>query len=162
YKQFGAWGTEITGYKAVSVWHDFRYPNEEVITGAADTWAYDHLGIYGWTTEFWSAMREAGLTEYHLIDWYENHPIEDDLALLRWSDEKLGGRGFVSWYPFNHPQLGAIELGGWDEINVLSNPPTEYLEAEITPHAEWVIVCALATPRLELHSISATKLGNDL
>ncbi len=162
YQQLGAWGTEITGYKAVSVWHDFRYPNEEVITGAADTWAYDHLGIYGWTTEFWSPLRAAGITDFHFIEWFEQHPIDDDLALLRWSDTSLGGRGYVTWYPFEHPQLGPVELGGWDFFNVWSNAPSEYMEAEISPHADWAVLHALATPCLELHSISAEPLGGDL
>jgi murein tripeptide amidase MpaA len=62
YKKLGEWGKEVTGYDAVSVYHDFRYgPGpDDVITGAADTWAYEHLGCYGWTTEFWSPLRAPG------------------------------------------------------------------------------------------------------
>ena len=59
YNQLGARGTELTGYRHVSVYHDFRYDPKDVITGGADTWAYDHLGIYGWTTEFWSPIPRA-------------------------------------------------------------------------------------------------------
>ena len=39
--------------------------------------------------------------------------MEDDLKLIGWNDEQLGGKGFVDWYPFDHPQLGRVELGGW-------------------------------------------------
>ena len=28
-------------------------------------------------------LRAAGVTPKHLIEWYEDHPIDDDLALLR-------------------------------------------------------------------------------
>jgi murein tripeptide amidase MpaA len=160
YKQLGAWGKEITGYDAVSVYHDFRYGRDEVITGAADTWAYEHLGLYGWTTEFWSPQRAAGLSGYHLIEWYEDHPIDDDLALLRWNDEALGGRGFVQWHPFEHPQLGAVEIGGWDEFSVLSNAPAELMEAEIAPHADFAILHALSTPLLTLHSVDVESAGD--
>jgi murein tripeptide amidase MpaA len=160
YKQLGTWGEEITGYKAVSVWHDFRYPNEEAITGAADSWAYDHLGIFGWTTEFWSPLKAAGLTGYHLIEWFETHPIDDDLALLRWSDNELDGQGFVSWYPYEHPQLGPVEIGGWDFFHVWSNAPAKYMEAEIAPHADFAVLHALSTPRLELHSTDVEAVSD--
>jgi hypothetical protein len=81
--------------------------------------------------EVWSPQRQAGITEYKYIDWYRQHPLEDDLKLLRWSDEQLGGKGYVNWYPFDHPQLGRVELGGWDTMYAWSNPPSEFLEKEI-------------------------------
>ena len=153
YKQLGEWGVELTGYKAASVWHDFRYGRDDVITGAGDTWAYDHLGIYGWTTEFWSPLRAAGITDYHYIEWFEDHPIEHDVTLLQWADSVLGDRGFVPWYAFDHPQLGAVELGGWDFFHTWSNPPPELLHDEVRPHADFAILHALASPRLVLHSV---------
>ncbi len=153
YNQLGARGTELTGYRHVSVYHDFRYDPKDVITGGADTWAYDHLGVYGWTTEFWSPILRAGIEEWHLVEWYDAHPIADDLALLRYSDNELGGRGFVDWYPFEHPQLGAVEIGGWDPFRFWANPPDELLEREVAPHADWEIFCALATPKLHVRDV---------
>ena len=32
-------------------------------------------------------------------------------------------RGFVDWYPFDHPQLGPVELGGWNGLDSWTNPP---------------------------------------
>jgi len=40
--------------------------------GAFDTWTYDHLGIFGWTVELWSPMKQAGLKGYKYIDWFRN------------------------------------------------------------------------------------------
>ncbi|HEY3833495.1 MAG TPA: M14 family metallopeptidase [Acidimicrobiia bacterium] len=162
YKQLGARGTELTGYRHVSVYHDFRYDPKDVITGGADTWAYDHLGAYGWTTEFWSPIPRAGITEYHLVEWFDAHPIADDIALLRYSDTELGGRGFVDWYPFEHPQLGTIELGGWDSFRFWENPPDELLEREVAPHADWEIFCALATPSLRTRDVLVESIGADV
>ena len=39
------------------MFHDFKYDPKTSITGASDEWAYDHLGIFSWTTEFWSPIR---------------------------------------------------------------------------------------------------------
>jgi len=122
YRLIGKRATEITGYQAVSVYHDFRYHPKEIMTGAFDDWLYDQLGVFAWTTELWDIVgRATGKTDRKQIDWYRDHPEEDDLAILRWDDEQNGGRGFVDWYPFEHPELGGVELGGWDSLYSLVN-----------------------------------------
>ncbi len=111
YQKIGAKGTEITGYPNVSVYHDFKYHPKEYISGVFDDWMYDHLGVFAWTVEIWSPQRQAGITDYKFIDWYREHPVEDDLKLLKWSDEVLGGKGYVDWYEFDHPQAGQSGFG---------------------------------------------------
>ncbi len=162
FKQLGQEATKLTGYPAVSVFHDFKYEPKQTIKGGADDWAYDHVGVFAWTTEFWSPQREAGLKGYHFIEWLRTHPVEDDLALLKWSDEELGGRGYVDWYPYDHPQLGKVELGGWDLMYCWSNPPPEFLEREIAPHSDFAIFHALVSPKLELHSLQVEAVGKDV
>jgi len=43
-------GSKLTGYPAVSIFHDFKYHPKEVITGTQD-WVYEHLGALFWTVE---------------------------------------------------------------------------------------------------------------
>ena len=159
YKLIGEEATRLTGYPAVSIFHDFKYDPKQTIKGGAHDWLYDHLGVISWTTEFWSPQREAGLRDYHFIDWLRDHPVEDDLALLRWSDERFGGRAYVGWYPFEHPQLGSVELGGWDLMNFWANVPFEQLEAEVAPHSELALFHLLVSPRLEVHSLDVERMG---
>jgi hypothetical protein len=159
YTLIGAEATRLTGYPSVSVFHDFKYEPKETIKGSAEDWLYDHLGVFSWTTEFWSPQREAGLRDYHLIDWLREHPVEDDLALLRWSDERFGGRAYVDWYPFEHPQLGPVELGGWDLMRFWANVPFEQLESEVAPHSELALFHVLISPRLEVHSLEVERVG---
>lgn len=161
YQKIGARGTELTGYPNISVYHDFRYHPKEVITGALDDWMYDQMGAFAWTVEIWSPQRQAGIGEYKFIEWYREHPVEDDLKLLKWNDDVLGGNGFVAWYPFQHPQLGAVELGGWDTLYTWSNPPAKLLEQEIERFPAWLVWHLLISPRLEIHETSVTPLGAD-
>lgn len=160
YQRIGEKGTETTDYPAVSVFHEFRYHPKEFVTGAFDDWVYEHQGIFGWTVEVWSPQRQAGITQYKYIDWYREHPLEDDLKMLRWSDEKLGGKGYIDWYPFEHPQLGKVELGGWDGMYAWSNPPPEFLEKEIARFPDWLVWHLLISPRLEIYEASINKLGD--
>lgn len=159
YKAIGNKATSITGYPNVSVFHDFKYGAKELIRGGADDWAYDHLGLFAWTTEFWSPQRRVGLSDYHLIEWLKEHPVEHDIKLLEWSDGELSGRGYVDWYPFDHPQLGKIELGGWDGMYCWSNPPPQFLEAEIAPHSDFAVWHALISPRLEADEPEVDDVG---
>ncbi|MBK5289301.1 MAG: carboxypeptidase [Acidimicrobiia bacterium] len=160
YKTLGRRATEITGYETASVFHEFKYDPKTSITGCGDEWAYDFLGMIGWTTEFWSPLRAAGI-EHKYIEWYSDHPVADDLALLAWNDDVLGGAGFVDWYPFDHPQFGPVELGGWDTFRTWTNPPPSLMEAEISPHSTWAVAHALALPELAVHDLRCTHLGED-
>lgn len=149
YQAIGKKGEQLTGYPAISAYHDFRYHPQKTITGAMDDWLYDSSGRIAWTVELWSAHRQAGIEMAHFIDWFREHPVEDDLKLLAWNDQQLQGQAFVNWHPYQHPQLGEIELGGWNTLYSIWNPPLTMLQNEIDRLPEWLLWHTLITPRLE-------------
>jgi murein tripeptide amidase MpaA len=161
YKKIGDKGTAMTGYPNVSCYHDFRYHPKKITTGGFDTWMYDHRGMFSWTVEIWSPMQQAGIKDYKFIDWFREHPVEDDLKLMKWNDEVLGGKGFVNWYEFDHPQLGKVELGGWDDMCAWANPPAEFLEKEISLFPDWIIWHTLISPKLALRGTEVKPIGKD-
>jgi murein tripeptide amidase MpaA len=158
YQAVGRKGTELTGYPNVAVYHEFRYHPKDVIGGTFD-WIYEHLGMFSWVVEIWSPMREAGITDYKYIDWFRDHAPDDDLKLIRWSDEKLGGVAHVPWKPFDHPQLGRVEIGGWNRFHAFSNPPPALLEKELARFPKWLVWQALISPRLALLHAGARRVG---
>jgi len=160
YKRLSALGERLTGYPAISIYEDFRYHPKEVISGTQD-WLYEHLGALFWTVEIWAPNKEAGITDYDWIHWYREHPPEDDLKLLRWSDAQCGGQAHVTWYPYQHPQLGAVELGGWDRLNYWRNPPPHLREREAARFPPWLNQLALSLPRLEVLRTEVRALGDD-
>lgn len=160
YQEQGKKGTEFVGYPNISIFHEFKYHPNQVISGGAD-WMYNEMGMFYWAVEIWSPQRQAGIEEYKYIDWYREHPLEDDLKMLKWSDEALEGKGYVDWYEYEHPQLGKVELGGWDIQYAWRNPPPHLLEKEIAPFADWFIWQGLTTPRLERYDVSVKALGDD-
>jgi hypothetical protein len=159
YKRLGDQGHQMTGYPAISNYHEFRYHPKEVITGVFDDWMYEHRGVHAWTVEIWSPQRQAGIKDYKYIEWFRDHPPADDEKILAWCDEKLGGRGYVPWKPFQHPQLGEVEIGGWDFQLVFTNPPPEFLAAELGPLADWALWHAGTGPRLSVREARAERLG---
>ena len=158
WKQLGEIGTDLTGYPVHSVFEDFTWDKAVTMSGAADDWAYEHLGVYSWTTEFWDAVHAATGTKQSTDFWYVGPTDEQALAVLRWVDEHAPDQ-FVDWYPFEHPQLGAVELGGWAYLGIWTNPPLDRLRAEVTPHAAFAVAQALASPRLEIRHTRVVDLG---
>ncbi|MEO1165499.1 MAG: M14 family metallopeptidase, partial [Chloroflexota bacterium] len=159
YEEQGEIGTELTSYPSISIFHDFKYHPKQVLHGGAD-WMYEELGIFYWAVEIWSIQQQAGLKDYKFIDWYRKHDVEDDLTILKWCDENLDGEGYVDWYAYEHPQLGKVELGGWNFQLAWRNPPPKFLESEIEPFAEWFVWQALTTPKLDVLKAEATPLGD--
>ncbi len=159
-KRLSELGAKLTGYPAISTFHDFKYHPKEVITGTQD-WVYEHLGALFWTVEIWAPNKEAGITDYKWIDWYRDHPVEDDLKLLKWSDEQCGGQAHVDWRPFRHPQLGMVEIGGWDKMNYWRNPPPALREREAARFPAWLTTLGLSLPKLEVLRTEVRALGPD-
>ena len=60
-----------------------------------------------------------------------------------------------------HPQLGAVEIGGWDRLNYWRNPPPHLREREAARFPAWMTQIALSLPRLELLRTEVRALGPD-
>ena len=151
--------TELTSYPVHSLFEDFTWDKSQLMSGAADDWAYDHLGVYSWTTEFWDVIAVATGERAHTGIWATGPTVQQELGVLRWADEHFPGEVFVDWYSFDHPQLGPVELGGWNWLRSWINPPPGRLAEEVAGHADFAIALALASPILELLLVEAEALG---
>ncbi len=160
WKQLGERGQALTGYTHHSVYEDFTWNPDETMSGAADDWAFEHLGVLGWTTEFWDIVQQATGSKQSTHFWYTGPTDAEALAVLRWCDEHNPG-GYVDWYTFEHPTLGPLELGGWNDLLTWTNPPPARLRDEVAGHADFAVHQALCSPRLELVHTQVTALGDD-
>lgn len=156
--QLGHQAEAAAGYPVHSVYEDFTWDYADVMSGAADDWAYEHLGIYSWTTEFWDVVHAATGTKSSTKIWYTGPTDAEALAVLRWVDQHSPS-GFVEWTAFDHPQLGSVEIGGWDSLNVWVNPPPSFLAAEIEGHGDVAIHQAMAAPCLEIDHLRTLPLS---
>ena len=159
YKAIGALGEDETGYRCVSIYHDFAYDKKKPIYGTFIDWMYDDLGVFSFSTELWSLPRQAGIDVPDFIKWPMERTEEDDLKMLRVLDQQTDGRGFTPWRPFNHPQLGEVEIGGWDFKFGIQNPPGPLLEQEIARNVPFTIRAMGTAPRLHLLDSGAEKVG---
>ena len=78
--------------------------------GMATDWMYMQLGIFATCTELWNP--EENIKDFPKFEGTDAR-IQRDRALLKYQDEKYGGKLFVNWKAFTHPDLGKGEIGGW-------------------------------------------------
>lgn len=161
YQTMGELGTKLTDYRNVSVYHDFRYEPNEVITGVFDDWMYDSRGAFTFTMEQWDLPTAAGIKDRKFIEWFLDHPVEEDVQILQFADEH-NPEGCVAWKQFDHPQLGAVEIGGWNLLYTWRNPPHSLMGAEAQRNAEWMIELGYLMPYLAMVNESVTAIGADM
>ena len=78
--------------------------------GMASDWAYMQYGVYSITTELWNPGQN--IKDFPRFEG-ESARQERERALLKYQDEKYGGKLFIPWRKFRHPELGEGEVGGW-------------------------------------------------
>jgi len=168
FKRMGEVCTRLTGYACKSTHEAFSYPGQQSLVKGADDWAYEHYGVHAFTCELWSVDVRAGARSYSkvgvkgLLALSDEEILEDERKLMAWNDRELGGQGFIPWKPHVHPQIGAVEIGGWDMKRCLTNAPEGPLLVEETSKvAAFFFQHALALPQLEV-AVSAEEIGRGL
>ncbi|MFN8792113.1 MAG: carboxypeptidase [Bdellovibrionales bacterium] len=163
YKLIGKVGESITGYKPLSVYHDFKYDPKSVTTGAWDDWHYDHRGVFSWTTEIWSLAHQAGVKKEKALEIYQNPTAQELLSFIKWCETHLNPSDyFKPWVSYQHPQLGAVEIGGWRTLYTWRNPPLKFLKTELEKLTEFTLQQAQMSPMVHVKDISVSSLGAQL
>jgi murein tripeptide amidase MpaA len=149
-------GTDLTGYPDVS--------SHGQSTATIIDWCYENRGIIGFCTELWDMAGRAGLPKRHdysatqLPTWQETEEI--NVRLLEWNDRELSGKGFVRWHAFTHPQLGEVEIGGWEPKFVKQNCPPKLLEQECHKNMLFNFAHAEALPDVNFASTEKTRIAD--
>jgi hypothetical protein len=117
------------------------------------SWAYWDRGVVAWVPEY-SPGPDAWVQDYDGDG--EIGPLEE----MRFNTEELGGRYFSPWRSFQHPDRGAVEIGGWHSKFWGQNPPAEFLEEECRAQVPWILFLLQASPSLALEGPWVTPLGD--
>ncbi|MFO7656374.1 MAG: hypothetical protein R6W78_04850, partial [Bacteroidales bacterium] len=80
---------------------------------------------------------------------------------LKFNDKLAHGTLFKEWAPFNHPDYGEIEIGGWIKFSTRM-PPLFMVQEMAHRNAAAVIYAATQTPEIELELIRVRRLEGRL
>jgi murein tripeptide amidase MpaA len=161
YTALGKVGTALTGYPTISIYEEFTPDKSKPRRGGLMDWTYEKMGIPSFGTEVWDIETAAGVEK---TAYYNLHPRTEEaqLQVFRWVLEHLGERGVRPWTPFDHPQLGPLEVGGMVYIWTYRNPPPALLEKVCRDNVAFNLKHAAAAPRVRVDEAVAEHLGADL
>ncbi|MEE8459584.1 MAG: hypothetical protein V3S08_06910, partial [Phycisphaerales bacterium] len=86
---------------------------------------------------------------------------KEDAAWLTYSDEQRDGAGFVAWAPYDHPEFGEVQIGGWVPY-FKTNPPPDAIESITLKQVEFVLDLAGRFPDVSLTDPEITRLASGL
>jgi hypothetical protein len=64
---------------------------------------------------------------------------------------------FLEWKEFDHPQLGKVEIGGWNRIWTFRNCPSQLLEGIAKKHAEYSLKLAASLPSIDIRNVKVEE-----
>jgi hypothetical protein len=121
--------------------------------GTFISFGYHVYGIIGWVPEYWPGPSS----------WVPDHDGTGEVSELddhRANDEMFGGRYFKDWTLFDHPDLGPVEIGGWNTKYWNQNPPRELLEDELRVQVPWILELAARSPLIRMSEPEVAALGD--
>jgi hypothetical protein len=161
FRQIERWALDLTGYPTVSGFSEFTYEPEKPLHGDLANFAYQDRGALGFVCELWDFFQQVGFPiKRPFIKNYEEHTSRADiLRMAEWDREHNGGRIVGSWRAHLHPQLGPVEIGGYDPLVGIWNPPFERLPELCTAQSRFFARLAALAPRLTIAEVHVTPLG---
>jgi hypothetical protein len=151
---FGSKYTEIINSQPVrKVLGRGAPPRQGAIWGVMIGWAYDHYGVFSFVPEMGSLAPFCD---------YDKNKRASETEMLRWNDEELDGRIFINWKPYDHPQLGRVEIGGFlrkvydpnykSYTNVMCWPGPEF-EDFLEKHTKWNLYLISQSPYVRITEV---------
>jgi len=147
--------------------------------GTFQRWAYEHRGLITLNAVLWNMPTEAPAAEEEegeeaeeegdgdededaededAEDEDDAEPSEDAKHLL-WVDGAGEDARFVAWTPFEHPELGPVEIGGFAPFARIEPPQSEWA-AISEKNFEFFLTLGELLPRLAITECTAEELGD--
>jgi len=104
---------------------------------------YDLFGIFAMGDEHWN-----------IPDYDKDGKVTTE-ERLKWNDEEMDGKIFIDWHAYDHPSLGAVEIGGWRRRKV-SPPEGELIEQECEMGNRFVLYLASLAPDVAVGKTEVT------
>jgi Zinc carboxypeptidase len=157
YAEIGKRYKKITGSKA---------KGENDTRGSFQSWCELQRGLWCLNAACWTmpldepAPKKEGEAEKPKPEGDAPEPSED-AKRLRWIDAHNEGARFVAWKPFQHPELGAVEIGGFAPYAKIEPPESE--RAEIAKKQfEFLVTLGELLPRVTVADCTAKSLSGGL
>jgi hypothetical protein len=153
YQEFDKRGKEISGYeRAGDVYNDYSRGRGNPLFGHSPDFGYWYYGAVWYGDELWNGGR---------VGDYDKDGTDEEWDRLQYNDKELKISRFQEWAKVNHPDLGQVEVGGWNPKFYSQNPPPELLEIWAEKEARFNLMMAGSLPRVMMQEPKVTSQGDE-
>ncbi len=160
FKHFASAYAKLTQREEVlPLMKEFPQPIWRLGMGDPEPFIYYYMGVFGWCEELWGDDYANPFLRKYDLD--KNKIISQD-EILAFLDNEAGGRWFIPWKKFSHPQLGEVEIGGLVHKFTTQNPPPEFLEKELKFKLPWYLYLTEMAPRVKIKKAEVKNLEGNI
>lgn len=160
-EEIGERGAEITGFQYLSSYGEAATgePTTSALPGSFKDYVYERAGVPAYVIELGMLYNSLGLDTGDLSGI--EHQLESTRRLMEYHDEHPEYGLFREWESVDHPQLGEVEIGGWDMVR-FANPPLEEIPEIADRTTAFLLEYAEYAPSVEIRTLTAEPVGSDL
>lgn len=162
--KLGRRAEELTGFPFISGYTELSTGRTAApLPGSFNDWIYEHTGAYTLILELGDFHNFLGISTADYVRYATAAEREEQvgLTLLAWHDCNPDAGLFFEWEPFDHPQLGSVEIGGLNWVD-WRNPPLHEMEQVCSNCTRFVMEYAALTARVAFTDPVVTKLADRL
>ncbi|MBN1350463.1 peptidase M14 [candidate division KSB1 bacterium] len=142
-------------YRYMVIWKDLY-----TVFGGFINWTYESLGIFSFTNELFSSNQYMNREPKTDQSWQERFESGSKQRMV-FNDLVEFGDMFVEWKPYNHPQFGEIEIGGWKRFSRRINP--SFMLPELCHrNCAFTLYHADQMPLPRIKNVDIVKLNNNV
>jgi hypothetical protein len=118
YDEIGEFGERILPwYNYLIIWQGLY-----TVHGGSIDWTNDGHGIVSFSNELWNGGQYFQSPLLTQQGENPNSPISGQRSRYFFDDFVEFGDQYIEWAPFDHPQYGEVEMGGWKKLSGRINP----------------------------------------
>jgi hypothetical protein len=131
------------------------------VHGGFIDWTNDGLGMISFSNELWNGGQYFNSPDLQEQQDDPESPIEPRRANLFFDDHLEFGEQYVEWEPYEHPDFGAVELGGWNKMR--GRVPPRFMNEELSHrNMAFTLYQADEMPKMSVGETNVEKLSGDV
>ena len=132
---------------------------EKPLHGDLSAYAYHQRGALAYVVELWDLFKQLGFEgKKPFVDHYSKWTRKDMRTLAAFDLQHKDSRVLGPWKKAQHPQLGEVEINGFDPRVGLWNPPYERLADTCRAQSASFLRLAALAPRVSVTVVKQAKI----
>ncbi|MDQ3171427.1 MAG: M14 family metallopeptidase [Acidobacteriota bacterium] len=126
YDELGRQGERMLPYyRYLVIWSGLY-----TVHGGFIDWTNDGLGMLSFSNELWAGGQYFNSPELQKQQEDPTSPISGQAGQYYFDDYLEFGDQFIEWAPYDHPQYGKVEMGGWKKTQ--GRVPPRFMNEELS------------------------------